>query len=700
MPRRNLQSKKDADARYAFAISARGRDIGAIADIADRGRREQCRLSLKLFCETYNQDAFHLGWSTCHLRAIQRLEEAALLGALYAFAMPRGTGKTILCRMAALWAISYRHCCYAYMIGANAAKAEDAILALKTWMRYLPVYAEDFPEIAQPIRALGGIAHRASGQICQGESTLVEWAKDRIVLPTVPPPSNWPASWPLRDDGRVPTSGSVVSASGLTGDGIRGSLLTLSTGQTIRPDLVLLDDPQTNESAHSPTQNATREQLVGADVLGMAGPGKSLSAVMPCTVIAQGDFVDRILDRGKHPLWRGERTKLLPQMPIDLAAWDSYFDVYYRCAQKEPPNYEEANQYYLAHREALDRGAEASWEERKLPTEISAVQHAMHLYARDRRAFWAEYQNAPLPIVQAAAPDLTADQVAQKTNGLARGVVPQWATLLTLGVDVQKDLFFWVLCGWDASFTGHIVDYGTYPEQSRTYFALRDVAPNLATATGVPGLEPQIFKGLTQLANGLLRVYSREDGQEMRCEKVLIDANWQTETVKQWCRQCGRAEVLPAHGRFFGATHSPMSEWKTKPGEQRGLHWVRSKHLLFDTNFWKSFLLARWQTPQPARGGLTLWGRDPSAHRLFADHITAESHSQVTARGRTIDVWQLIPGRENHWLDALALACVAASVAGCKLGGLPLETVTPQKTISFAELQKKAKQERLAKTQK
>jgi hypothetical protein len=164
----------------------------------------------------------------------------------------------------------------------------------------------------------------------------------------------------------------------------------------VRPDLVLLDDPQTHESAHSQTQNAPASSSSAADVLGMAGPGKTISAVMPCTVIAPGDFVDRILDRSKHPLWRGERTRMLRSMPTDLDAWERYFEVYARCAQREPPDFAEANAYYLAHRAELDAGAEASWPERKLPGEVSAVQHAMHLYFRDRRAFFAEYQNDPL----------------------------------------------------------------------------------------------------------------------------------------------------------------------------------------------------------------------------------------------------------------------------------------------------------------
>jgi hypothetical protein len=57
-----------------------------------------CRKSLRLFCETYNPEAFYLGWSDDHLRAIDRIEEAATLGALFAFAMARGSGKTTICR--------------------------------------------------------------------------------------------------------------------------------------------------------------------------------------------------------------------------------------------------------------------------------------------------------------------------------------------------------------------------------------------------------------------------------------------------------------------------------------------------------------------------------------------------------------------------------------------------------------------------
>jgi hypothetical protein len=323
-------------------------------------RRARCRGSLKLFCKTYNPELFYLPWSDAHNNAIAKLEETVLHGALYAFAMPRGFGKTSLCRMAALWAISYRLVRYVFIIGANATKGEENLDAIKLSIRFLPKYVADFPEIAYPAVALGGIANRAGGQLSEEESTLIEWSADRIVLPTVKPPKNWPKAWELRADGNVPTAGSVVMVSGLTGDGIRGSLLTLSTGEAIRPDLVLLDDPQTDESAGSSAQCDAREQLIAGAVLGMAAPDKPLSAFMPCTIIEPDDMAERLLDRSKHPLWRGERTSLLASMPKNETAIDAYLDVYRQCFRQDPPDLKGAAQYWRAHRAELEEGAVAA----------------------------------------------------------------------------------------------------------------------------------------------------------------------------------------------------------------------------------------------------------------------------------------------------------------------------------------------------
>ena len=88
-------------------------------------------------------------------------------------------------------------------------------------------------------------------------------------------------------------------------------------GKTVRPSLVVLDDPQTDESARSLSQCANREAILAGAVLGLGGPGKKISGIMPCTVIRPGDMADNILDRDKHPEWNGERTRMVYSFPIE-----------------------------------------------------------------------------------------------------------------------------------------------------------------------------------------------------------------------------------------------------------------------------------------------------------------------------------------------------------------------------------------------
>src|SRR5262245_62454854 len=95
-------------------------------------------------------------------------------------------------------------------------------------------------------------------------------------------------------------------------------------GRSVRPTLVVLDDPQTDESARSLSQCAARESILAGAVLGLAGPGKKISGIMPCAVIRPADMADNILDRDTHPEWNGERTKMVYSFPTDTKLWQHY----------------------------------------------------------------------------------------------------------------------------------------------------------------------------------------------------------------------------------------------------------------------------------------------------------------------------------------------------------------------------------------
>ena len=194
------------------------------------------------------------------------------------------------------------------------------------------------------------------------------------------------------------------------------SLLLTWYSDPSRPSLVVLDDPQTDESARSPSQCATRESILAGAVLGLAGPGKKISGIMPCTVIRPDDMADNILDRDKHPDWNGERTKMVYTFPTNQKLWDEYARVRAE-GLRQGDGGKAATEFYREHQSEMDAGAAVAWPVRFNHDELSAIQHAMNLKLQDEAAFYAEYQNEPLPVERAHSAELTADQIAGKING-------------------------------------------------------------------------------------------------------------------------------------------------------------------------------------------------------------------------------------------------------------------------------------------
>ena len=672
--------------RNAEAVRA-AQDIGEIPAVADPDRKARCEASFRDFCETYFAEVFYLPWSDDHLRVIEKIERAVRTGGLFAMAMPRGSGKTVLCQTAVLWSALIGATPFVCLIAASAERAKDLLENIKIWLETNPLLAADFPEVTYPIQCLERITNRQKGQKYRGEPTRIDWASDRIVLPTI--------------EGSK-ASGVVISSSGMKGSDIRGQNYARADGKVVRPQLVMVDDPQTTESAWSPSQSQRREAILAGDVLGMAGPGKKIAGLMACTVIRPADMADQILDREKHPEWQGERTKMVYAFPSCEKLWAKYAELRADSLRNDGDG-SEATDFYIANREAMDVGSIVAWPQRFNEDEASAIQHAMNLRYRDEGAFFAEYQNEPI-VEEIGEEMLAAEQIAAKLNGYRSGEIPLGCNHLTMFIDVQQKVLFWMLCAWEENFTGYIVDYGTWPEQKRAYFTLRDVHSTLGRATPGAGLEGQIFGGLEKLtAEKLSRAYRREDGAEMRIDRCLIDANWgqSTDVVYQFCRQSSFAGVvLPSHGKYVGASSVPFSEYKRKRGDRVGLHWRipntigrrQVRHVLIDTNYWKTFVHARLAVAMGDPGCLSLFGRDDfakRAHRLLADHLTAEYRVKTVARDRTVDEWKLRATRpDNHWLDCLVGCAVAASVQGAALPGVSDGASRPRKRIKLSQLQR------------
>lgn len=645
--------------RWARSESQSVRDIGPppLGGI-DIPRRDAAIADPVLFLLTYFPETFDLGFSADHLDVIATLERVTIEGGLFALAMPRGSGKTQISIRMALRAILLGRRRYAAIIGAAEPAARRIIKALRTELTWNEKLYQDFPAELHGIPQLQGDNRRAGGQLCRGQKTSIEMGVSQIVFPTI-------------DESAC--SGSVIAACGLTGN-LRGQFHTLPSGEVLRPDLAIPDDPQTKESAKSAAQTQERQEILEGDVLGLAGPGKSIACVMPCTVIAPDDLADRML---KHQLWNGKRTKTLYSFPADLKLWDEYFQERAEGLRVDKSS-DRGNAFYSQRQADLEAGAVVGWPDRVLDGDLSAIQSAMHLWYRSPAAFAAEYQNEPIDL--SVSEDRPRCQgVETKLTKLKRGEVPLWATKVTAGIDVQQRLLYYKVIAWADDFTGAVIDYGAFPDQPRSYFTLGDAHPTLQTASGIQEPEGSIWWGLTQLADRLAKPWKQGDGT-MTLERALVDVGWgeMTDMMFEWLRRCPHKFLMPAKGKGITAGVRPMDEWTRKPGEQHGLNWVVSsadnarkmRRVTHDTNWWKTFLAGRCAAPEGSPGSLAVFGEKQEQHRLLVDHLTAESCTKTFGNGREVWEWHNKPGADNHLFDCGVMAAVAASIGGVSLDKL------------------------------
>jgi len=678
------QDRRERDLERKLEAGKKARDIGPIPAVADPERRERCSATFQGFCETYFADAFSLGWSDDHLRVLGKIEQVLTVGGLFGFGMPRGSGKTTLCRAAVLDALLYGRHPYVVLIASAEDMARSLLDSIKRVLLGNPLLAEDFPEVVAPIRALENNARKQVGQLCEGQPTYITWAADKLVLPTIP---------------KSAASGSIITVAGLDSS-MRGQQHTRMDGTVIRPSLVVLDDPQTRQSAGSVTQTRRRLATLYGDVLGMAGPGKKISGFMPCTKIYHDDLADQVLDPERTPEFQGECTKLVYEFPAADDLWEQYAKLRADGLRAGDAG-REATAFYNANRKAMDKGARVAWADRFNDDELSAIQHAMNLKLRDEEAFFAEYQNEP---VADQDEDLvvTAEQIMQRTNGRPRKEAPASTAHLTAFIDVQEKALYYVVAAWEPGFTGVVADYGTFPDQKRRYFTLRDAKRTLKRTYQGAGTEGAIQAGLEQLGGELLDqawpVAGAGGQQTLRIERLLVDAGYLPQVVGAACRQLGSA-AMPSKGVGIKAGQRPMTAYRRRPGERHGWHWyvpsiartAEVRHVLYDTNHWKAFVHARLGTMPGDRGALTLWGKSPTTHKMLADHVgSAETCIRTEGFGRVVNEWNHKPSNpDNHLFDCLVGAAVAGSMAGASLGEQAGNGRSSGGKVKLSELQRK-----------
>lgn len=255
---------------------------------------------------------------------------------------------------------------------------------------------------------------------------------------------------------------------------------------------------------------------------------------------------------------------------------------------------------------------------------------------------------------------LEAEDVEKRTSELKRGIVPEWAVGISVGIDTGKRKLHWTAIAWGQTGRGHVLEYGEQPVDSA----------NLGT-----------YRGLIAALNDLAEYFRWESaGESSRVwdpSQVWIDARYHehTNAVVAFCRginkqvgcQPGRERWRPAMGygegqrsgaSLVGRYTAPKKRTNEIKYIGRELHFAASKqHQMLivhvNSDHWKSELHQRLAMPPDAEQAITLYDAPTRrAHAEFARHLTAEKQVEEYVEGRgDIIKWERID-RQNHWLDA------------------------------------------------
>ena len=377
---------------------------------------------------------------------------------------------------------------------------------------------------------------------------------------------------------------------------------------------------------------------------------------------------------------------MVESFPANEALWEEY-EAILKASLLETGTIEPATAFYREHQADMDFGAVVTWPERMYPDEASAIQHAMNLKIRDEAAFWSEMQNEPVEAYDSDGTACTPKEVLRKVAKYKKFTGLVGTERITAYIDCQKEALYYGVCGWSAGFTGHLLDYNVWPEQRGPArdFALENLSNTFTRELG-GNREEHLYEALKRLVFRIVKApYPIDGGKEMRLDRILIDAQAgdMRDTVYQFCREHDfGVQIDPAHGKYVGAASQPWSEWKRKRGEMIGPGWrYRNtedwpiKHVVIDTNHWKSFIHRRMKADVGAAGTLTIYGLAPSGnpvnpryHVDFADQFCSEYATETQGRNRTVHEWKLRAGtRNNHFLDVMSGCAVAASIEGIEL---------------------------------
>jgi phage terminase large subunit GpA-like protein len=221
-----------------------------------------------------------------------------------------------------------------------------------------------------------------------------------------------------------------------------------------------------------------------------------------------------------------------------------------------------------------------------------------------------------------------ADTVMERQTELPEYVVPEWAKVLTGGVDVQENCLYWVIRAWGNYLTSQNIAHG----QAHS-FAEVERMMNLA--------------------------YSKEDGTQLVPDLALIDSGDNTDAVYDFCAS-NSDWALPSKG----SSHAMTAHYKLSTVNRVDSRAYGMKLVLVDTGKYKDMIAGRMKKENGSGSWMVYRGCDLE----YAEQVTSEHKVNVrSAGGRIVQKWDVKSSHiDNHYLDCEVYAMCAADMLGAR----------------------------------
>jgi len=663
---RSIDERRAADRERKNRENAAARVLW-IPRPEDLVRRHELESDLFEWLRWYLPDVFTDPFRPYHIEMGNAILNATIYAGDQAFAAPRGEGKTTLAEGALTFCILKGVLDFVVLFAATANDARNSLAAIKESIAESDRLLVDYPEVCVPVREVGGTPSKAHSMIISAaDVTMVgasfQWSGDEITMPRVP--------------GSV-CAGSIIATRGLD-SAVRGLKKF-----TRRPQLALIDDPDTEDTARSEEQAKKLETRIDRAIAGLAPRGKRMSRVMLTTLQNRTCVSARFTDPTQKPSWQGKRFKFVRKPPDKVDQWDEYVALRQRSMIDGDPYARVAHNFYLERREAMDAGAELSnplgFDGRKLSDgsqlQASALQRYYDFVADNGiEAALSELQNDPPEDSSFVESGITPNTIMTKLSGYPRRIVPPGCVVVTQGIDVHKTALHWVVRAWRPDASGYTIDRG-----------VQDVHHTIVGSD--EGVEIALVQALRARREEIdAEPYATVDGEIREIDATLVDAGWQTQAIYHACNQLGFG-WMPAmgFGKSRGCAKTNFSDQvHTSADRKPGDGWFLSRRpkgvwlVCCDTDRWKRWEHDRWMTPEGRPGCMSIFG-EPVKERDFrrmtdgqreilayAHHIVAEVEREDPVKGVIVRKW-VAKSNNNHWLDASYLSDVAANLKGISL---------------------------------